>query len=145
MHIVHDGVNAHLRLNFKALGDHREGLHKLVAEGPVSRHNILDIVAEQQLNTAPDQTVAQVVKGSGILREVGRGQPVADYHIRLPIQDPVCHIPGVLGRIGVIAIGHDVALGINFPEHPADHVALALHIFVADHCPSLGGQLRGAV
>ena len=74
VHIVHNGMDAHFRFNFKALGDDGEGFHKLVAEGPVACHNVLDVVSEQQLNAAPDQTIAQIVEGTGVFGEIGGGK-----------------------------------------------------------------------
>ncbi len=38
-HIFFHCMDAHFRFNFKALGQHREGFGKFIAEGTVSRHN----------------------------------------------------------------------------------------------------------
>ena len=70
-HVLIHGVDAHFRLNLKALGDHGETLDEGIAEGPVAGHDVLDICVEDHIDHFPHQTVAEVVEGTLVFRKVG--------------------------------------------------------------------------
>lgn len=52
---------------------------------------------------------------------------------------------GRLCRVGVVAVGHQVAVRVNLAEHAADHIPFALAVFPPHNGPGLGGQLCRAV
>ena len=47
--------------------------------------------------------------------------------------------------VGRVAIGHDIYIGFDIGEHPADDIALALHPFGADNGPRRRGDIAGPV
>ena len=61
----------------------------------------------------------------------------------LALEHHVGHLAGGFGGIGVVAVYHEVALGVDLPEHAADDIALALLVFVAHH--GAGFSARSAV
>ena len=65
------------------------------------------------------------------------------------MQNLIHHLGSELHGIGVVPVHHDIATGLNLPEHSADHVPLSLHVLMADHrtrrlC-KLCGPVRGIV
>ena len=119
-------MDAHLRLNLKALREHRKRLDELIAERPVSRHDILDVVLKQGIDALSHQRVAEIVKRSLVL-------PALEHLIR--------HLPCRLCGIGVIPVRDDIALCIDVAEHPAQHVAFSLTVFIAHRRTGAARQL----
>ena len=72
------------------------------------------------------------MEGSFIFLKIGRRETVTHDHVGLMEKHPIRHLPGALRRVCVIAVHHDVTLGIDLPEHAADHVALALSVLMPD-------------
>ena len=64
-------MDGHLRLDLKALGEHRKGLHKAIAESPEPRHDILDFTVKKTVDTGTHQRISHIVKGPLVLRKVG--------------------------------------------------------------------------
>ena len=64
-------MDGHLRLNLKTLGQHGKALYELIAEGPVSGHNVLDLGMEQQIDALFYQTVSHVMEGPLIFLIIG--------------------------------------------------------------------------
>ena len=52
---------------------------------------------------------------------------------------------GGVGRVGVVAVDHEVVVGLHVAEHRAHHVALALPGLAAHHGAVLAGDLGRAV
>ena len=71
------------------------------------------------------------MEGPFVLREIGRGQTIANHHIGILIQDKIHHFRSILHGIGVISVHHDIALRIDFTEHPPDDISLALHVLIS--------------
>ena len=88
---------------------------------------------EQAIDGTTYQTVTEVVEGSLVFLEVRGAQSVADHHI-VAFEHLIHHGRCRVCRIGVIAICHDVHVGVDVFEHGANHVALALARFLADDC-----------
>lgn len=103
---------------------------------------------EQAVDGSAYQTVAEVVEWSFVLLEVGGAQAVADYHV-VAFEHFVHHGGRRVCRVGVVAIRHDVYVGINVFKHGADHVALALAWLLANDrplgCRDFGGAVGGVV
>ena len=59
------------------------------------------------------QSVTAIVQRTFILFEVCCRQSVADNHICLFLEYHTRHLPGILHRIGVVAIDEDIAVSIN--------------------------------
>lgn len=103
---------------------------------------------EQAIDGITHETVAEVVERTLVLLEVGGAQAVADYHV-VAFGDLLDHGGCRVSWVGVIAVGHDVHVGIDVFEHGANHVALALPGLLADECALgcryFGGAVGGVV
>lgn len=88
---------------------------------------------KQAIDGTTYQTVTEVVEWSFVLLEVGGAQSVANHHI-VAFEHLIHHGRRRVCRIGVIAICHDVHVGVDVFEHGANHVALALSRLLADDC-----------
>ena len=103
---------------------------------------------EQAVDRTAHQTVTEVVERALVLLEVGGAQAVADYHV-VSFGDLLDHGGCRVGWVGVIAVGHDVHIGVDVFEHGSDHVAFALAWLLADDGPfrrrDLGGAVGGVV
>ena len=51
----------------------------------------------------------------------------------------------VVGGVGIIPVGHDIALGLYLLKHTADNIALALLMLIPDYRARLAGKLGGVV
>ena len=70
--IVVQGINRHLGLYFKALGQDREILDKRCAEGPQSRQDVRNIALEHLVDEEAQHQVAEVVKTTLVHFQIGR-------------------------------------------------------------------------
>ena len=80
-----------------------------------------------------------------VLFKIRGRQSVSDHHIHMFVKNQICHLRRVLRRIGVIAVRHDIALRVNFPEHSPYHVSLSLHILVSDNSTGIPCKLGSTV
>ena len=79
-----------------------------------------------------------------VLLKIGGAQAVSDHHV-VAFEDFVHHSGCRVCGVGVVAVGHDVHVGVDVFEHGADHVALALARFLADNCAFGSGDFRRAI
>ena len=142
-------MNGHLRLDLKALGKHRKSLDKPVAESPISCHDVLDVCMEKMIDAPADQAVSQIMKRPFVFLKIGGGKTVPHDHIHPLLKHEVAHFPGVLGRIGIIPVHHNIAFRVDLGKHSSDDVSLPLLMFPADRaaqflrdCPA---AVRGIV
>lgn len=103
---------------------------------------------EQAVDRTAHQTVTEVVERALVLLEVGGAQAVADYHV-VAFGNLLDHGGCRVGWVGVVAIRHDVHVGVDVFEHGANHVAFALAWLLADDGPfrrrDFGGAVGGVV
>lgn len=103
---------------------------------------------EQAVDGATHEAIAKVVERALVLLEVRGAQAIADHHV-VAIEDLIHHGGCGVGWVGVIAVGHNVHVGIDVFEHGADHVAFALAWLLADDGPfrrrDFGGAVGGVV
>ena len=86
------------------------------------------------------------MEGPLVLLAVGAvGDAVAHGHVRRIGRERGQKVAGGLGRVGVVAVDHEVAIGLDVAEHASHHVALALAGLPAHHRPGRRGNVRGAV
>lgn len=142
--VVVQRVDGHLGLNLEAARQHGVGFDECEREGTVSGHDVGDIRMEQAVDGTAHQAVAEVVEWTLVLLEVGGAQAIADYHV-VAFEDLVHHGRGCVRGVGVVAVGHDVHVGVDVLEHGANHVAFALARFLADDCALAGRDFRRAV
>ena len=84
---------------------------------------------EQAIDGTTYQTVTEVVEWPFVLLEVGGAQAIANHHI-VAFEDFAHHGRRGVGGVRIVAVGHDVHIGIDVLEHGADYVALALARFL---------------
>ena len=141
-------MDCHLGLDLEASREYGIGLDEGEVERAVSGHDIGDVRIEQAVDGTADQPVAEVVEGPLVLLEVGGGEPVADDHV-VAVEHLGHHGGCRVGRVGVVAVGHDVHVRVDVLEHGPDHVALALAGLAANDgalgCGDLGGAVGGVV
>lgn len=142
--VVVQRVDGHLGLNLEAARQYGVGFDECEREGTVSGHDVGDIRLEQAVDGTAHQAVAEVVEWTLVLLEVGGTQTVSDHHI-VAFEDLVHHGRGCVRGVGVVAVGHDVHVGVDVLEHGADHVALALTWLLADDGAFAGGDFRRVV
>lgn len=142
--VVVQRVDGHLGLNLEAARQHGVGFDECEREGTVSGHDVGDIRMEQAVDGTAHQAVAEVVEWTLVLLEVGGAQAVADYHV-VAFGDLLDHGGCRVSWVGVVAIRHDVHVGVDIFEHGANHVAFALARFLADDCALAGRDFRRAV
>ena len=142
--VVVQRVDGHLGLNLEAARQHGVGFDEGEREGTVAGHDVGDVGVEQAVDRTAHQTVTEVVERALVLLEVGGAQAVADYHV-VAFEHLIHHDGRRVCRIGVIAIRHDVHVGVDVFEHGANHVAFALARFLADDCALAGRDFRRAV
>ena len=83
-----------------------------------------EAAAEQAREQAGEQPVAEHVAAAiGVFLLMLAS---ADDHVELLGEQHVDHRRRGLGIVGQIAVGHDVDVGVDVGEHPADDMALAL-------------------
>lgn len=146
--IVVQRVDGHLGFDLEAARQHRIGFDEREREGAVAGHDVGDVRVEQAIDGSAYQTVAKVVEWSFVLLEVGGAQAVADYHV-VAFEHLIHHGRRRICRVCVVAIRHDVHIGVDVFKHGANHVALALARFLADNrslgCRDFGGAVGGVV
>ena len=142
--VVVQRVDGHLGLNLEAARQHGVGFDECEREGTVSGHDVGDIRMEQAVDGTAHQAVAEVVEWTLVLLEVGGAQAVADYHV-VAFGDLLDHGGCRVSWVGVVAIRHDVHVGVDVFEHGSDHVAFALARLLADDCALAGRDFRRAV
>ena len=74
-------MDGHLRLDLEAARKHGVGFDEREAERAVSGHDVGDVRAEQVVDGAAHETVAEIVERALILLEVCGGEAVADHHV----------------------------------------------------------------
>ena len=80
--VVVQRVDGHLRLDLEAARKHGVGFDEREAERAVSGHDVGDVRAEQVVDGAAHETVAEIVERALILLEVCGGEAVADCRCR---------------------------------------------------------------
>ena len=85
------------------------------------------------------------MKGPPVLREIGGGKPVAHCHVCFVLQNAADHLRCALRGVSIVPVHHEITLRVHFPEHPPDHIALALAVFMAYFCPDSCGNVRCSV
>lgn len=142
--IVVQRVDGHLGLYLEAAREHGVGLDEGEREGAVAGHDIGNVCIEQTIDGATNQAVTKIMEWTLVLLEVCGAQTVADHHI-VAFEDFIHHGWSRISRISIVAIGHDVHVGIDILEHGSNHIALALSGLLTDDCTRTGCNLSRAV
>lgn len=79
-----------------------------------------------------------------VLPEVCGAEAIPDHHV-IAFEDLLDHGRSGIGRVGIIAVGHDIDIGIDVFEHGADDIALTLARLLADDCPFSCGDFCGVI
>ena len=83
-----------------------------------------------------------------VLLEVCGAEAIPDHHV-VTFEDFLDHGRSGIGRVCIIAVGHDIDIGIDVFEHGADDITLTLAGLLTDDgtfsCGNLGGAVCGVV
>ena len=143
---VVDGVDRQLGFDLKALRKHGEGFDEWAAHGAVAGHDVIETVAIDPLDHGAYQVVAKAVEGTFVLLGVGAvGKAVTHSHVGRAAKDGLAKGLGCLGGVGVVAVDHQVAIGIDVAKHLAADVAFALTGLKTHRGAVLGGDTRSIV
>ncbi|CDX37602.1 hypothetical protein MPLDJ20_200121 [Mesorhizobium plurifarium] len=117
-------MHRHLGLDLEAAGNGWETLDEAARKHPVAGEDIGEVGPEQALVEAVEDAVAEgVAVAAGI---VGHAAPGAHHHVgAFGLQD-VDQLRRILRRVGAVAVGHHIDVGIDVGEHAPHHIALAL-------------------
>lgn len=137
-------MNRHFGLDLKATGEHGVGLYKCEGESAIPCHDVGDVSPEHRIDGVADQNVAEIVERALVLFEVRGAQTIADDHI-VTFEHLRDHGGGGFRGVGVIAVGHDIDIGVDVFEHGSNHVSFALAGLLAYHCARIGCDLGGPV
>ena len=141
-----DCPDGDLGLDLEALRHDGHGLYEGAREGAVTCHDVLERMAVKQANEPSHEVVAKLMETAPVLRAVGAvGDTVAHNHVGITIDNGRQQTDGRLGGIGVVAVDHDVAVGVDVAEHGAHDVALASARLAANDCARGGGDVGRAV
>lgn len=100
----------------------------------------------EQANEPSHEVVAELMEAPPVLCIVGTvGDTVAHRHVGITIDNGRQQTDGRLGGVGVVAIDHDVAVGVDVAEHRTHDVALASARLAANDCACRGGDVGRAV
>ena len=100
--------------------------------------------SEQPVDGAAHQTVAEIVERTLVLLEVRGGEAVANHHV-IAFEHFLNHCRCCVCRVGVVAVGHYVYVGVNVFKHGSHYVALALTRFLAHNSAFGRGDFCGAI
>ena len=121
-----DGPDRDLGLDLEALRHDGHGLYEGAREGAVACHDVIGGMAVKQANEPSHEVVTELMEAPSVLCIVGAvGDTVAHRHVGITIDNGRQQTDGHLGGVGVVAIDHDVVVGINVAEHRTHDVALA--------------------
>ena len=139
-------MDGDLRLDLEALGEHRHGLHEHAVERAVARHDVVEGEAVDLLDQPAHQVVAEAVERAVVLLAVGAvGQAGAHRHVGAVGAQRLQERRRCLGGVGVVAVDHQVVVGVDVAEHGADDVALALAPLELHDGAVLAGDVGRAV
>lgn len=123
-------MDGHFGLNFEATRKHWVSLDECERKRSVTGHDVGDVRMEQAVDGTAYQAVAKVVEWSLVLLEICGAQAVTDYHV-IAFKHFINHGWRRISRVSIIAVCHDIYVGVNVFEHGANHVAFALARFLS--------------
>ena len=138
-----DRVHGELGLDLEGPRDGRERLDEPAGEHAVAAEHVVDRSAEDDRDDPVEDPVAQLVArpvGAGLAGDAHPGDLVVG-----ALEQHPHHLGGGGRVVGVVAVDHQVDVGVEVGHRPADDVALAAQ-GLAPHLGAGGlGHLRGAV
>lgn len=123
--IVVQRMNSHFGFDLKTTGQHWVGLYKSEGERSVASHNVGHVSAEQSIDGSAYEPIAEVVEGAFVFLEVRGAQTIANHHV-VAFENLVDHGWCCVSWVRIVAVRHDVYVGINVFEHGSNDIALAL-------------------
>ena len=139
-------MDGQLGLDLEARREHGHGLGEYLVVGAVARHDVGELEAVDGLDQEAHQVVAEAVEGAVVLLAVGAvREAVAHHHVGLVGEKRREQGRGGLGGVGVVAVDHEVGLGVDVAHHLAHDVALALAALHLDDSPVGACDVAGAV
>ena len=147
-------MNRHFGFDLKTFRQNRKTFNEQRAERAITRHNVKNffgifVARPKRIYAKTHERISEVVEGTFVLLKIGRAQSVADNHVGFSVKNQIAHFAGVVGGVSVVAVGHYVAVRVNFAKHRANNIPLALPIFMTNNragfLSDLGGVVRRVV
>src|ERR1044072_8619485 len=139
-----DGLDGQFSLNLKAAAEERQAFHELAAEGAVTREDVGQLDAEDEVERRAHEAVRHAVAPLELTLRL-RVQARADAHVNLARDDGRQQRVDGLGGVGVVAVHHHIEVRVHLPEHRLDDVAFPLPPLREDDGARAFGPLAGAV
>ena len=124
--------------------ERREGLHKTARENTVAGEHVSDGVTEEEADQRVEHLIALGVAGAvgGVVLVVNAA---AQDVIKVFTNQQINHFGGGGSIVGIVAIDHDVNIGIDVGEGTTHNISLTLASFLADDCTGCGSNFSGAI
>ncbi len=107
-------MDGELGLDLEDPGKRGERLYERAAHGLVAGHDVVEAVAIDPLDRGAHEVVAEAVEGALVFLAVGAvGEAVAHGHSGLAGKDGPHHLAGLGLVVGVVAVDHEVAVGLD--------------------------------
>ena len=129
--LVIQRLNGQFGFNLETGGNDRNRLQGASVEDSVSAQDVVQVRAHDFVNTEANQFIPHDMQISERLIGVIT-QPRPDRHVGLSVLDGFDQFMDRLGRVGVVAVDHDIEVRIDAGEHRIDDKPLALTRF-EDH------------
>lgn len=137
-------MDSHFGFDFKTLREYRIGFGEGERERAVACHDVGDIRAKQSIDGIAYQTIAEVMEWPLVLLEVGGAQTVANHHV-VPLEHLIYQGRCRVGRVSVVAVRHDIYVGVDVFEHGSNHIAFTLARLFSNDCSLGRGDFGGAI
>ena len=137
-------MDGHFSFDLKAARQHRICLDEGEREGPIAGHNVGDMRVEQAVDRTAHQTVAEVVEWAFVFLEVRGAQTISNHHV-VAFKNLIDHSRCCVSRVRIVAVRHDVHVGVNIFEHGSNDIAFALSWFSAHYSAFRRSDFRSAV
>ena len=141
-----DRVDRQLRLDLESRREHRHRLREHLVVGAIPRHDVGELEPVDGLDEETDEIVAKTVESAVVFLAVGAvRQAISHHHVGLIVHKRRQKLGRGLGGIGVVAVDHDVIVGVDVAHHLAHNVALPLAALDADLRTVLARNVARAV
>ena len=141
-----DRVDRQFGLNLKSRREHRHRLRKHLVVGAIPRHDVGELEPVDRLDEETDEIVSKAVEGAIVFLAVSAvRQTVAHHHVGLVVHKRRQKLGRGLGGIGVVAVNHNVVVGVDIAHHLTHDVALPLATLDANLRTMLARDVARAV
>ncbi len=98
---------------------------------------------EQRIDQSANHSVSRIMEEPLIFGKVCTGQPVPNDHFRFSTQNHIRHFRH--GRIRVVPVGHNIAIGVDVLKHRPNNISLSLRILFFHDRAGFSGDLSCSI